>query len=119
MDNLVIGGVTMPILKKDGLEIKKEKIWSKNTGRSSSGDMIGDIVKIKYTLHCEWPPLNKGDAAKIDAAVSPSFFNVTFTDVGGARVTKMFYAGSPVYPVYSYVSGVKTYHGVTVDLIEK
>nr|CAJ1762919.1 hypothetical protein AUSP0088_00057 [uncultured phage] len=119
MDNLVIGGITMPSLKKDGLEIKKEKVWSKNTGRAANGDMIGDIIKIKYTLHCEWPPLNKGDAAKIDAAVSPLFFNVTFTDIGGGRVTRVFYAGTPVYPVYSYVSGVKTYQGVTVDLIEK
>lgn len=119
MDELIIDGVIMPELKQNGFMIKKEKVWSKNTGRAANGDMIGDIIKIKYTLHCEWPPLNKGDAAKIDKAVSPSFFSVTFTDIGGARVTKVFYAGSPVYPVYSYVAGVKTYRGVTVDLIEK
>lgn len=118
-DSLVVDGVTMPKLKKNGLTIKKEKIWSKNTGRAASGNMIGDIVAIKYTLQCEWPPLSKGDAAIIDRAVSPAFFNATFTDVGGGRVTKTFYAGTPVYPVYSYVEGVKTYHGVAVELIEQ
>ena len=119
MDNLIIGGAVMPDLKKGGLEIKKEKVWSKNTGRSASGEMIGDIIGIKYTLHCEWPPLYKGDAAKIDTAVSPAFFNATFTDIDGARVTKTFYAGTPAYPIYSYINGVKTYQGVTVDLIQK
>lgn len=118
-DTLVIDGVTMPGLKKSGLTIKKEKIWSKNTGRAADGSMIGDIIKIKYTLQCEWPPLNKRDAAIIDKAMSPAFFDATFTDIGGSRVTKKFYAGTPTYPVYSYVEGIKTYQGVVVDLIEQ
>lgn len=119
MDNLIINEVTMPDLKKGGLEIKIEKVWSKNTGRAANGDMIGDVVAVKYTLHCEWPPLSKADAAEINTAVSPAFFSVTFTDIGGTRITKTFYAGTPIYPVYSYVNGVKTYQGVTVDLIQK
>lgn len=119
LDSLIINGITMPDLKKSGLTIKKEKIWSKNTGRAANGDMIGDIIKIKYTLQCGWPPLSKGDASVIDKAISPAFFSVTFTDIDGSRVTKKFYAGTPVYPVYSYVNGVNTYQGVAVDLIEQ
>ncbi len=119
-DDIVIGSVTMPTLKKEGLTISKEKIWSKHTGRAANGDMIGDIVNIKYTLDCEWPPLSREETAVIDAAVTPAFFNVTFTDPGSnSRVTKRMYAGTPVYPVYSYVKGVKTYNGVKVTLIQK
>ena len=35
-NELIIGGVTMPTLKLNGLTITKEKIWSKNTGRAAS-----------------------------------------------------------------------------------
>lgn len=119
-DELIISDVTMPTLKLNGLTITKEKIWSKNTGRAASGEMIGDIITTKYTLKCSWPPLTREQAMIIDKAIKPTFFNVTFTDPGtDSRVTKKFYAGSPTYPVYSYYKGVKTYQGVAVDLIEK
>lgn len=119
-DELIIGGITMPTLKKGGLVISKEKVWSKNTGRAANAEMIGDIVAIKYTLDCEWPPLSREEAAVIDAAVTPAFFDVTFTDPGSnSRATKKMYAGTPVYPVYSYVKGIKTYNGVKVTLIQK
>lgn len=117
---LIIGGVTMPTLKKEGLTITKEKVWASNTGRAASGEMIGDLICIKYKLQCQWPPLSRADTVRIDRAVSPAFFTVTFTDPGSdARITRTFYAGTPIYPVYSYAAGVKTYSGVAVDLIEK
>ncbi len=117
---LVIGGVTMPTLKQNGLTITKEKIWSSNTGRAADGNTIGDLVAIKYKLQCEWPPLSRADTAKIDAAVTPAFFNVNFLDPGNnTRITRVFYAGTPTYPVYSYVDGMRTYSGVKVDLVEK
>ena len=64
--------------------------------------------------------LSRADAAKIDAAISPAFFNVTFTDPGSnSRITKRCYSNTPSYPVYSYVDGVKTYKGVGATLIQK
>lgn len=64
--------------------------------------------------------LSRADAAKIDAAISPAFFNVTFTDPGSnSRITKRCYSNTPSYPVYSYVDGVKTYKGVGATLIGK
>lgn len=117
---LVIGGVTMPPLKANGLTITKEKIWSANTGRAANGETIGDLVAIKYKFECEWPALDREDVAVIDAAISEAFFTVTFLDPGSnTRITKTFYAGTPTYPVYSYVNGLRTYSGVTVNLIEK
>ena len=118
---LVIGGVTMPPLKAEGLVITKEKIWASNTGRAANGETIGDLVAIKYKLECEWPAsLSREDVAKIDEAISPAFFSVTFLDPGSnTRITKTFYAGTPTYPVYSYANGLPTYNGVAVNLIEK
>ena len=108
-DELIIDGVTMPTLKLNGLTISK-----------ANAEMIGDILAVKYTLKCTWPPLSREQAAIVDKAVAPAFFNVTFTDPGSnSQVTKRFYAGTPTYSVYTYVKGVKTYQGVGVDLIEK
>ena len=42
----------MPGLKLNGLTVTKEKIWSKNTGRAANGEMVGDLIAIKYTLKC-------------------------------------------------------------------
>lgn len=117
---IVIDGITMPNLKRGSPTITKEKVWSKNTGRASDGNTIGDLIGIKCKIQCEWPPLSREDTAIIDRAVSPAFFNVTFLDPGSnTRITRKFYAGTPTYPVYSYVNGVRTYDGVKVNLIEK
>jgi hypothetical protein len=119
-ERLIIGGITMPALKKEGLNISKEKIWSSNTGRAADGGMIGDLVAIKYTLECEWPALSRAEVAAIDSAISSAFFSVTFTDPGSnSRTTRTFYAGTPVYSVYSYIDGVRTYSGTKVTLIEQ
>lgn len=119
-DELIINDVTMPTLKLNGLTVSKEKIWSEHTGRAANGEMIGDIIAVKYTLKCSWPPLTREQVGTIDKAIKSAFFNVTFTDPStNERVTKRFYAGTPTYPVYSYYKGVKTYQGVAVDLIEK
>ena len=118
--DIEIDGVPMPPLKLNGLTITKEKIWSKNTGRAANGEMVGDLVDIKYTLKCNWLPLTREQAMVIDKAVSPAFVNVTFTDPAtNTRVTKRFYAGTTTYPVYTYRNGIKTYQGVAVDLIQK
>ena len=119
-DSIIIGGKTMPTLALKGLTVSKEKIWSSNTGRTASGNMVGDLIAVKYKLQCTWPPLSREQAAVVDSAITPPFFDVEFTDPGSnSRITKKFYAGTPTYPVYSYANGVKTYAGVSVDLIEK
>lgn len=117
---LIIGGVKMPTLKKNGLTITKEKVWASNTGRAANGEMIGDLVCSKYKLECEWPPLIQSEVSIIDAAISSAYFTASFIDpASGIRVEKKFYAGTPTYPVYSYANGIRTYSGVKVSLIEK
>lgn len=103
------------------IKISREKIWSKNTGRSDSGKMTGDIVAIKTTLKIEWAILSAEEIKLIDQYLSTAFFECTYLDpaLGNKETTKSFYAGSPMYPVYSYVPGLPEYTGVGVDLIER
>lgn len=117
--SLIIGGKNMPEPKQGGLTIKKEKIWSKNTGRGSDGTMVGDIKAVKYTLAVEWPPLSEAEADIVDKAIAPAFFKVNFKDVDGKRKEITMYAGTPQYPVYSYVQGLPRYVGTGIELIQK
>lgn len=110
----------MPEPKIQGLTITPEVIWSKNTGRTTTAEMVGDIVAVKHKLKISWPPLDGGQVAAIDTAISAPFFDVYYKDpCTNKYVTKKFYAGTPTYPVYSYASGLPEYVGVTVNLIEK
>lgn len=119
-------GVAMPDPALNGIAITKEKIWSKNAGRSSeSGKMMGDIVAIKYKIQIKWPILSQEQSALVDKFLSNDdepFFKVKFKDPKsktGEFVTKDVYAGTPTYPVYSYVDNLPRYVGVGVDLVEQ
>lgn len=110
----------MPEPKFQGLTITSEKIWSKNAGRITNGDMVGDVVAIKNKLQIAWPPLSGEQVALIDEAITPAFFDVYYKNPRtNTYVTETFYAGTPTYPVYSYAKGLPEYVGVTVDLIKK
>jgi len=118
---LWIDGVKMPTPKQPGgIVIMKEKIWSKNAGRAANGVMVGDIVAIKNKLQITWPPLSPDQVIAIDAVISKAFFAVKYLDPSSnTLVTRIFYAGTPTYSVYSYATGFKQYDGVGVDLVEK
>lgn len=118
---LKIDGVQMPEPKYNGgLTFTKEKIWSRNAGRTTDATMVGDIVAIKTKMHINFPPLTGEQVAQLDEAVTPAFISVYFKDPRlNAYTTKTFYAGTPSYPVYSYAKGLPEYVGVTVDLIEQ
>ena len=117
MDVLKIGGVVMPRVK--GMTVTPEKIWSKNTGRTANGDMKGDLIAIKLKLQVKFASLTDAQNALVDEAISPATFEAEFRNprTGEMEVHTM-YAGSPTYPVYSYVEGFPRYVGTAVDLIE-
>lgn len=118
---LWINGVAMPTPSK--LTTSKEPVWSSNTGRTSTGLMVGDIICYKFKLQIEWPIMSQQESATLDAAVtSNAFFSVKFvdpTESTGEFTTKTMYANAPSYPVYSYVDGYPRYTGVGINLIEQ
>ncbi len=117
---LKIDGIQMPEPKLNGITFSKEKVWSKNTGRTTDATMIGDIIAIKTKAQITWGILSGEQVAKIDEAVERAFVSVYFKDPRvNDYVTKTFYAGTPTYPVYSYAKGLPEYVGVAVDLIQQ
>ncbi|MCD8146005.1 MAG: hypothetical protein LUD84_01800 [Clostridiales bacterium] len=119
---LYIGGVEMPTPALEGVTITQEKVWSSDTGRSSSGKMLGTIVGIKSKITIKWPVLTFDEVETIESAVSDAddpFVTVKYTDMTGTTVTKTMYFGTPTYTLYSGADGFQYVKDVTVDGIEQ
>lgn len=109
----------MPLPALEGVTVSREKIWSANTGRSSSGKMLGTIVAVKTTIKVRWPPLTLAEAKKIEKAVAEEYFAVKLTRNGDKIFEGTMYAGTPSYTVYSMAEGMPYARDMAVDLIER
>jgi hypothetical protein len=122
ISNLYINDTKMPTPAQGGMTITSEKIWSSNTGRSSSGKMLGTIVAIKSKITIKWAALTPNEAKTIENAVSNEdnpFVTMKYTDMTGTTVTKTVYFGTPSYTWYSWANGIQWVTDVTVDGIEQ
>ncbi|MBQ3090008.1 MAG: hypothetical protein IJD21_05535 [Oscillospiraceae bacterium] len=120
--DLTINGLAMPAPGLEGVTIATEKVWSANTGRTASGKMVGDIIAAKTTIKLKWPLLTLEEALLIEQAVSDPdhpFVSVSYLDMGGRRVEKTVYFGTPSYTLYSWADGLQLVKDVTVDGIEQ
>lgn len=119
---LTINGWTAPAPQEGGFVIGKEPIWSQNTGRVASGLMVGDIIAIKTTLEITWNKLLQNDLTELNKAVcnsSKPFFDVTYCDETGNKVTKTFYAAPGSYTRKKYTQYDIRYSDVSIRLIEQ
>lgn len=120
---LVINGYEPPYktISTGDYAVKKNKIWSKNTGRSASGRMLGDIIAVKYTVAVKWEELSQSEVQELEKALSAKpFFPVTFIDEKGAEVSdKTFYSADMQYSSKFYRNGKAFYLGVSIELIEQ
>ena len=122
VSDLYINGTKMPDPALEGVTVNREKIWSSNTGRTTSGKMVGTGVAVKTTLKIKWPILTPAQVATIEGAVSDPdnpFVPVKYTDATGSTVTKTMYFGTPSYTVYSWANGRQYIKGACVDGIEQ
>lgn len=120
--DLTVNGITLPTPKHQGVKISTNKVWSANTGRTTSGKMVGTIVATKAKLQITWPPLTEAQVALIEAAVSDRstpFFTVSYTDMAGNSVSRTMYAGDITYSQYSWLEGRRYVTDVAVSLIEQ
>ena len=124
-----INGVTVKEPKLGGISVTDESIWSSNTGRSSTGKMIGDIVATKTTIEVSWPPLTYGEMKTIrDAIVAGGeFFSITYPDIqaginqdGSLKTqTKTVYCANIPRLLYSTSDIYKRYTDITIQFIEQ
>lgn len=118
---LKINGAVMPAPALQGVTITSEKVWSSDTGRTSSGKMVGTLVAVKSKIAIRWPLLTMEQAGIIEAAVSGSggFVPMEYTDMAGKTVEKTVYFGPPTYTIYSLADGLQYVLDAAVDGIEQ
>ena len=119
ISDLTVNGVRLPTPANKGVTISHNKVWSANTGRDSSGAMVGTLLSIKTKLEVKWPPLSMTQFALIQEAVSADFAPVTFTDSSGATVTKTMYFGDLTGNQFSWADGIQYVTDVGVSMIER
>ena len=119
---LNIGGYVPPAPDKGSVNVGVMKVWSKNTKRTASAKMVGDIKAIKATLDMSWAKMRQEDLTKLDEKVSntsQSFFDVTYVDQRGVQQTKKFYADSMTYTRNFYCNGTIWYKDISLSLVEQ
>lgn len=111
----------MPAPIEDGIQIAEEKIWSSDTGRTSSGKLVGTLIAVKRTVTITWPSLSAAQAKAIRQAVTEgsAFQTMTWTDIDGTTASMTCYFSSPQYTIHRLRNGVPVITGCTVQGIEQ
>lgn len=117
-----INGTQVKEPKQGGITITDEPIWSSNTGRATSGKMIGDIIAWKRTVNVAFPPLSFSEMSAIVTAIKGGgeFFNIQFYDMDASTLkTVKVYCGNIPRLMYSLAQGHQKYIDVAIDFIEQ
>lgn len=105
-----------------GINVTDEPVWSSNTGRSTTGKMIGDIVAWKKTIEVKWPPLTFAQVSAIRSAIKSGgeFFDISYYDLAtGSMKTTKVYCGNIPRTLYSLAAKHQKYFDVAIKFVEQ
>ena len=95
-------------------------ISGSDSGRDQTGKMYKNRIGTKYKISLSWWCPTPAETSTILTAVSPEYFDVTFTDpVSNSTKTKTFYVGDRSAPVKWWRTNNKRYNKVSFNLIER
>lgn len=117
-----IDGVPVRSPKVRGITRKSEKVWSKNTGRTTSGRMQGTILAIKRTISISWPPLTQEEQELIESLISSEvlpFTTLKITRPDGRTETIECYFGTPSFDEWDMIGGQWKCINGKVDAVER
>lgn len=111
------GSITLPAPVQ--ITVDDEIIWSSNTGRAASGDMIGDIVTEKKNISIKWGVLKESELSLIKQVMIAGFFPFSFHD-DGIDLTITSYRGTLSKEQLGYIGdGIFYYKSASVNVIQK
>lgn len=119
---LEIDGVKIQTPKHGGYSIAREKVWSKDTGRSASTSMQGKILGVKTTLSITFPAdMPYSEITKLNNRINSAseWHTIRFTNEVGITESGSFYFGTPKYDMYGYVNGKFVCNAISVDAVER
>ncbi|MDY2726203.1 MAG: hypothetical protein SOV36_05235 [Anaerostipes faecalis] len=117
MTTLSCGGIALP--EPTEMSTSDEIIWSANTERSSSGDMVGEAIAEKKTLDIKWGILTETELKKIKDNLVKGFFPITFRDEGKNHTISV-YRGTLSKEHLGYIGdGIYYYKSASVQIVQK
>jgi hypothetical protein len=88
--------------------------------RNTRGMLLKEHIATKQKLELGWKYLSATELKTVLSAVSPTFFDVTYTDpLTNATRTGTFYAGDRTVGVMDIKNGVTRYKDIKFNLIER
>lgn len=101
------------------ISVNDEIIWSSNTGRCASGEMIGDIVAEKKNVSIKWGVLRESGVLLIKKIMIAGYFPISFRD-DGMEITIKTYRGTLQKEQMGDIGdGIYYYKSASVSIIQK
>jgi len=95
-----------------------EIIWSANTGRSSTGKMIGDVIAEKKTIEISWGVLTKDEFELLKANLKSGFYPFSIT-IDGEEETITSYRSAISGSLLGTYGGKTYYKSANVTIIQQ
>ena len=110
------GSTTLP--SPDKLTTSNEIIWSANTGRNTSGLMIGDVVAEKTTFTITWGVLTKAQRNLIRNSLQSGFHPFTIIEDGDSTTIDS-YRSTITYDTIGTAGSTTYYKDMQVSIIQQ
>lgn len=96
-----------------------EIIWSSNTGRTTTGKMLGTVIAEKKNIELAWGVCDEDYVKKIKKYMCSGFFTVKIRDAG-EDVEMTCYRGTLAKEHIGYVGDGKYYYrSINVSLVQQ
>lgn len=96
-----------------------EIIWSSNTGRTSTGKMIGDVIAEKETLQITWGIITAAEKNKIKKYLKTGFYPLLI-NINGTEQEINVYRGTLTSEAMGKLDdGIYYFRSVSVDIVEQ
>lgn len=110
------GNVVLP--SPDAIKTSDEIIWSANTGRSSTGKMIGDVISEKTTFAIQWGVLTKAERDMIRSNLSSGFHPFSVIE-DGTTTTIDSYRSAITFDTLGTFGGATYFNNMQVSIIQQ
>lgn len=113
------GGKRIQLPAPATISVGDEILWSSNTGRSSTGKMIGDVIAEKETLSIKWQYVTASQKNVIKAALSTGFYPIEI-NIDGNPYSITVYRGTLKSEAMGKLDdGIYYFREISVDIVEQ
>lgn len=101
------------------ISIGSEIIWSSNTGRISTGKMVGDVIAEKETLSISWGILTKEEYNMIKESLKAGYWPVKINVDGDEYQIDVYRGTLSRVPMGRLSDGHYYYRSASVEIVEQ